>query len=375
MSILLIILSVVIIFLAFYIMSEVVDKYFLKSLDNIASYLKLSDDIAGATLLAFGTSAPEISTALLALFLLSGSDAPGVGIGTIVGSAIFQILVVIGFSAVVMPSKLAWKPVLRDSIFYFISILLLIIFVRDNTLTFLESAGLVSFYLFYLAFLFFWSKTNLSHNPEQEEFFKQQQQQKSEVDTKNEESSIFKLLNKITKPIDLLLSVIPDSQKKPRLTIPVFIISLAIIASSSYIMVNAAQFLALSLGISPAIIALTILAGGTSIPEVISSAIVAKQGKGDMAIANAIGSNIFDILISLGLPVLIWAFLNGDVQNIGADNIGSSIVLLFSTLIVVILLMAAQKFHITRYFGWFLIFLYVVYIWIAYSGALAAFSL
>jgi Ca2+/Na+ antiporter len=111
------------------------------------------------------------------------------------------------------------------------------------------------------------------------------------------------------------------------------------------------------------------LAGGSSIPEMISSAIVAKQGRGDMAIANAIGSNIFDILMSLGLPVLIFILIKGQpLTDLGGANITSSIILLFTTLIVVVLLLFIQRFKASRPFGLFLMFLYVIYVVAAYMG-------
>ena len=162
--------------------------------------------------------------------------------------------------------------------------------------------------------------------------------------------------------------MIPDPSKKPSWTFPVFFICLVIIAYSCYWLVIAAETMAVFFNISPSIIALTILAGGSSIPELISSAVVSKQGRGDMAIANAIGSNVFDILIGLGLPVFIYTLMYGDLTDIGGANINSSIFLLFATLIMVILLLAAQKFKATRLFGIFLILVYVAYVIAAYTG-------
>lgn len=365
-------LSTVLIFLTFYIMSEVVDKYFIKSLDNIASYLKIPDDVAGATLMAFGTSAPEIFTAFLSLFLLTGSAASGVGVGTIVGSAIFQILVVIGFAAIIAPAKLTWKPVLRDSFFYLISILLLILVVNDNVITVYEAGVLVSFYFVYLIVLFFWSK-----NSDPEKPINKDNTEPLEVETEqslNSNNFLIKIFTLLVKPINLVLNLIPDCQKKPKTTFFVFFLSLSIIGAVSYVMVLSAEQLANDLGIDPAIVALTILAGGSSIPEMISSAVVAKQGRSDMAIANAIGSNIFDVLVSLGLPVLVWTMLNGDLTEVGAGNINSSLILLFATLFAVVLILISQKFNASRYFGGGLIFLYFIYVWMVYSGFLESFS-
>lgn len=130
----------------------------------------------------------------------------------------------------------------------------------------------------------------------------------------------------------------------------------------------AGQSLAVTLGIPTAIIALTILARGSSIPELISSVIVARQGRGDMAIANAVGSNIFDIQMSLGLPLLIYTATRGTLTDVGDANIVSSVLLLFFTLIVVISLLASRRFKASRPFGIFLVLLYFVYVVAAYMG-------
>jgi len=359
-----ILLSLVIIFFTFYTMSEVVDKYFIKSLDNIAKTLGLSDDVAGATLMAFGTSAPEISTALFALFATTGGES--IGTGTIVGSAIFQILVVIGFAASIATVKLDWKPVIRDSFAYTLALVLLIIFIADNEFTSLEAGILVGSYLFYLLFLFVWTKI-FGSSPDVEI----EPEVEPESAIKQTANPAMKVFNVVIYPVKTILNLIPDAQKNHKATLPVFIISLVLIGFCSYWMVFSAEILAEALEISPAIIALTILAGGTSIPEMISSAVVARQGRGDMAIANAVGSNIFDILVSLGLPVLLYTFINGEsLKDVGQANIQSSVILLIATLLMVVVLLAAQKFKATRAFGVFLILVYCVYVVAAYSELL-----
>ncbi|MFC1659803.1 sodium:calcium antiporter, partial [Pseudomonadota bacterium] len=310
----------------------------------------------------------EISTALIALFLAGVN--PGTGVGTIVGSAIFQILVVIGFAAVIKTSYLNWKPVIRDSVFYAFSIVLLIIFVKDGIFTVIEASCFVGFYLVYLFILYLWAKhieDMKDHNKKVDEEDAIEEVLKGEKKLEKK-SHIVKLWRHITYPLDLILKIIPDPEKDHKWTYPVFFISLAVVGYSCYWLVLSAEAIAAFFKIHPSIIALTILAGGSSIPELISSAIVSRQGRGDMAIANAIGSNIFDILMSLGLPLLIYTMINGDLTDIGGANITSSIFLLFATLIMVISLLAAQKFKVTRIFGFFLIFLYIGYVFAAYMG-------
>ncbi|MGB0524390.1 MAG: calcium/sodium antiporter [Flammeovirgaceae bacterium] len=357
-------LSIIIILLAFYIMTVLIESRFIQSLDNISNYLKLPESVAGATLLAFGTSAPEISTALVALFLDGAS--PATGIGAIVGSAIFQILVVIGFTAYVKTTTLDWKPVVRDTLFYALCVGLLIYCLHDQQLTVTEGWLLVGCYIAYLLLLAWWTK-NVKENPKkvvvtEEEIAKiaaVQQPDRSKL------KAFFKLL---TFPVDKVLSWIPNAQERPKWTLPVFILCLFIIGYSCYWLVLAAEAFAGHVGISEAVIALTVLAGGSSIPEMISSGVVARQGRGDMAIANAIGSNIFDILISLGLPVLIYTSLKGNLSETGGTDLSSSVSLLFGSLILVFLILLINKFKINRAIGITLIVIYVIYVWAAYTG-------
>lgn len=352
-------MDILVIVLAFYFMAEVIDQLFIKSLDNIAHNLRLSQSVSGATLLAFGTSAPEIATALFALFLTNAT--PATGVGTIVGSAIFQILVVIGFACIANRNRLNWKPIIRDSIFYIFSVILLLVFIEDDHFSLEESIVLVGCYALYLLFLSVWMR-----------FIDKEESQPTSTasltDTLPRRRWWRTLLNILTAPVRLLIRLIPDPSRYRQWTYPVFFLCLGIIAISSYFMVLAAEHLSMQLGIPPAIIALTILAGGTSMPEIIASYIVAKQGRGDMAIANAIGSNIFDILMSLGLPVLIYTLWQGDIKGLGGANIFSSVILLFASLLIVLMAFLVARFRATRLLGVLLIGLYVLYVWAAYSG-------
>jgi K+-dependent Na+/Ca+ exchanger-like protein len=357
-----ILLSVVVIAGCFYIMSKVVDEYFIPSLDVISKWLKLPQSVAGATLMAMGTSAPEVGTATFAFFLPQGN--PSIGFGTVVGSAIFNILVVIGFTAMIKTSYLNWRPVIRDGVFYFFSIGLLAWFVADGVMTLIESGILLFSYLIYLVALWLWVRySDEVIEPDPIEL----------VDEGVEEISHSKSLKDhvigiFTYPVYRMLAILPDVEEKPRWTIPVFTLSLVIIGLLSYVLVVSAESLATGLGIPPVIIALTVLAGGSSIPEMIGSAIVTKQGRGDMAISNAMGSNIFGVQVSLGLPVFLYVLSHGTLYDLGGANISSSIMLLFFTLMAVLVLMTVKKFMISRMLGLILIGMYGFYVVAAYAG-------
>lgn len=126
----------------FYLLAKICDDYFVASLELLVHRLKIPPDVAGATFMAMGSSAPELFTAIAAL---SRVGAENVGAGTIVGSAIFNILVIVGASAFVSTVVLDWKPVMRDLLFYLFSIGALIFVFFDGTVTFSESLFSFSF--------------------------------------------------------------------------------------------------------------------------------------------------------------------------------------------------------------------------------------
>ena len=115
------------------------------------------------------------------------------------------------------------------------------------------------------------------------------------------------------------------------------------------------------LGVSDSIIGLTILALGTSVPDMIDSLIIAKKGRGDMAISSAIGSNIFDILFAFGLPWFVYILIKGDL-TVSTENLYSSVFLLGATVFVLFFLLLARKFRVGRKSGLFLIALYFIYL-------------
>ena len=310
----------------------------------ISEKLKLSSDVAGATLMAVGSSAPELFTSLFAV-LRPGNHAD-IGSGTIVGSAIFNILVIIGAAAAFKRAKLTWQPVIRDTLFYVITILLLLLFFWDGKIVLSEAALFVAIYFLYIFVVTQWKKW-LPYK---------------DVDPLDlVESEIKK--NKLAKASKQILSfLIPDPTKKPQLYLVTFIFSILGLAGLSYLLVEAAVGIGDILRINPTIIALTVLAAGTSIPDLLSSVIVAKQGRGDMAVSNAVGSNIFDILVGLGLPWVIVLAVKGGSIPVGTENLLSSVFLLFATVVAILFILVVRKWTIGKRAGLLLIGIYVLYI-------------
>ncbi len=139
-----------------FVLAVVTDKFFIPSLDEISRRLKLSDEVAGASLMAIGSSAPELAIALMALFTDGGAHSD-VGIGTIVGSAVFNILVITGVSAVVAGGlHIHIFAVGRDIVYYLISILYLGLVFFDGHVSLVEAVlGLVG-YVVYMGLLIVW---------------------------------------------------------------------------------------------------------------------------------------------------------------------------------------------------------------------------
>ncbi|OQV11897.1 Sodium/potassium/calcium exchanger 4 [Hypsibius exemplaris] len=128
----------------------VCDDYFCGSLELLCKRMNLSEDVAGATLMAAGSSAPELFTSMIGVFVAKGD----VGTGTIVGSAVFNILFVVGtcaFCGNVDGTQLSWWPVCRDAMFYAISIVVLIASIGDGEVTWYESIVMLAFYGLYVA--------------------------------------------------------------------------------------------------------------------------------------------------------------------------------------------------------------------------------
>lgn len=129
------------------------DDYFLGALEGISEALDLSEDVAGATFMAAGSSAPELFTSLAGVAMGHAET----GAGTIVGSAVFNILIIIALSAVMVPDKLLvdWRCILRDGSFYGISIVLFIIFSYDSVFELYEAIILLLMYVLYVVMMYF----------------------------------------------------------------------------------------------------------------------------------------------------------------------------------------------------------------------------
>lgn len=341
--------SLAIIFFCIYLLIIISNNCFIISLDRIAAKLRLSPSVAGATLMAAGSSAPELSIALFALFTHGGVHSD-VGIGTIVGSAVFNILVITGLCAVVKTAEVTISAIIRDTVFYLASILLLLVVFIDGRITAHEPLLLIGLYILYLAALYYLPG---------DEF-----QEHLPPDTAPELPTNLTFWKKIPFQLDRAVkSAISLLSGDPHQNyIRAFTVSVLIIVLLSKFLVDHAIIFAEAIHLPPVIIALTVLAAGTSAPDLISSIIVVRRGHGDMAIANAVGSNIFDILIGLGLPWLIplW-FTTREAVVVGTANLIQSVFILIGTVLILFSMLFFNK-RLARPQGILLLMIYAGYI-------------
>lgn len=384
-----VLVSLLVVVACVYALSVITDGFFVESLDEISQRLNLPSSVAGASLMAMGSSAPELAIALLALFKDSGEHSD-LGIGTIVGSAVFNILVITGASALVRPAAVRFRVVLRDALFYLLSIGMLLIAFNDGHIVAYEAVTFLVLYAVYLCVLWFWRDNApaghqapsppLDTAPEAGASEDTVEETASDADAAGGsdaqpagEGSKPNPVAAVTRPLFKVLPVIfglfaGDPKKH---YIRAFLVSIACVGALCWVLVEAAIELSAALAIPPVIVALTILAGGTSVPDMISSIVVSKQGRGEMAVANAVGSNIFDVLVGLGLPWLIAMWAMGQQVEVGTEGLLSSTITLLGTVLILMVFLFSGR-RLSRVEGGILIALYVVYVvwtWMGASGA------
>lgn len=336
---------------AFYLLARISDEHFVVSLEKIADHYKLSSDMAGATLMAIGSSAPELFVALAAL--VKPGDHAIVGVGTIVGSALFNVLVIVGVAASVKDAVVSWQPVVRDSLFYTISIILLMVFFYDGHVTLTETLILMGTYAVYIVVVLFWRR--FFHYEDDGDNGEEHPEEEKQVD-----------IHQVWTTIDKYIEKAFPSNERYYL---VFVTSVFYIGLLSWVLVESAVEMAHILNVPEVIIGLTVLAIGTSVPDLVSSYLVAKKGKGGMAISNAVGSNIFDILIGLGLPFFLYLCFTGEGVVVSTEGLYVSVLLLFGTVIASFFSLYLRGWAMDYKTGYSFLGLYLLYfIWSIYTA-------
>lgn len=337
----LLIIDFLLLILSFAAMHFVSERYFIESLDHLSKKLRLSSDMAGSTLMAAGSSAPELAVALFAVLMKGNHEQ--IGIGTIVGSALFNILVITGAVMYIRRKTiLVWQPIFRDILFYIIAVIILAYIFYSGEINILSGILLLGSYLLYILVVYYWKRIFPYKDSE------------DAPDKRELRHNIFwGSLERITRPLDAVAG---------RKQFLVFLISIGLIGLLSYFLVTSAVNISEALGVPELLIGITIVAIGTSVPDLISSVIVARQGRPGMAVNNAIGSNIFDILVGLGLPFLLYSVFAGEGINLVASDLALSISILLGSSIVLLIFFLLGGWRTSRTVGVILIILYLAYL-------------
>eukprot|EP00586_Coscinodiscus_wailesii_P023077 CAMPEP_0172503128 /NCGR_PEP_ID=MMETSP1066-20121228/166406_1 /TAXON_ID=671091 /ORGANISM="Coscinodiscus wailesii, Strain CCMP2513" /LENGTH=695 /DNA_ID=CAMNT_0013278733 /DNA_START=385 /DNA_END=2472 /DNA_ORIENTATION=- len=161
-----------------------------------------------------------------------------------------------------------------------------------------------------------------------------------------------------------LTFTVPDVRKPGwgRWCYAAFLLSIVWIGVYSYFMVGWATIIGSTVGIPDVVMGLTFLAAGTSVPDLLSSVIVARRGEGDMAVSSSLGSNIFDILVGLPVPWLIYSALRSHSVTVGADGVALSIFILVVMVILVIATINFCGWKLSKTVGGIMVLLYLVFL-------------
>lgn len=286
---------------------------------SVAVKMHIKPFIVGLTIVAMGTSAPELFVSVSSALESISSGNAGMGdiaIGNVVGSNIFNNLLIIGSVALIAPLTVSKITVKRDLPIVFLASVALLLFLLDGTLSRLEGGILT------ICFILFMLMTIRS--------------------AKNGEGSG-------TETAEGELKVMPVWK-----AIICILVGLGVLIYASDLFVEYASDIAKGLNVSEKIIGLTIVGAGTSAPELATSIMAARKGQGEMAIGNVIGSNIFNILMILGLTGVIQP-----LEGITINYIDLSVLILAA---VLFWLFSFTKYKLERWEGAVLLALCVGYI-------------
>ncbi|XP_037511122.1 sodium/potassium/calcium exchanger 5 [Rhipicephalus sanguineus] len=465
------------------VLGYICDDYFVPSLEIIAESLNVPSDVAGATFMAVGTSAPELFSSIIGSFITEGD----IGLGTIVGSAVFNILGVTGVAGLAVWKNdvpIDWFPITRDCLMYAITVLALIGVISNNVVEWYEAMILILMFGAYIVVLYFnaqieylallqvrelwlraavyqcagdlvgpgmtpcpdescvndtyhyhcydwhikvealrnrWFPGTVGPNPVKsngksmveestpllgggdeeapaeptarrrrdsamsagEERLRRdsvlltgsvckivEQEEHESLWSMPDEGSVTQILWVLFWPARFLLHfTVPDCRRPSLLKwFPLtFALSVVWIGAVSYVTVWMVTIIGFTLGIPDSVAGITLLAAGTSIPEVFSSVIVARSGLGNMAICNLLGSNIFDVLFCLGVPWLFKALFASTSHEVFINSAAMTYtsVTLLSTVLLLFVIFVLTHWTLNYKVGFACVFMYVIFITLA----------
>lgn len=292
--------------------------WLVKGAASLAQRAGMPAIVVGLTIVAFGTSTPELAVNLFAAF----SGSTDIAVGNIVGSNIVNILLILGIAGVIIPLAVKRATTWKEMPLALLAAVLLLVFSNDilldgasvNTVSRTEGMAFIGLFAIFLAYVYYLAKSESSNGEN-----------------------------------------VPGIRSYAAST-GLIVIGLVALVGGGKLLVDNAILLAAAAGLSEALIGLTIVAVGTSLPELATSAVAAWRGHTDIAIGNVIGSNIFNVFWILGITAVILPLpVGGMLMTDIAISVGV-------TLLLFIFMFVGKRHQLERWQGALFIAIYIAYI-------------
>ena len=283
----------------------------------IAERMHISQMVIGLTIVAMGTSMPEFFVS----FMSALKDTPDMAVGNVVGSNIFNTLLIVGCAALVTPIMILPATVKKDIPFAMVASVALLLMCLDGNISRIDAVVLLGLFAVFMYITLKGAKEN-----------EQSMQQTS------------------------------AKGGKPFMSVVWIVVGLVCLVFGSNLFVDAATVIARQLGVSDAVIGLTIIAGGTSFPELATSVVSARKGQSGIAIGNVLGSNVFNILLILGITGVMSPMTLQGITTVDLTMLVVSMVMLW--------LFSFTKYTLARWEGALLTFVFIGYMSYLVMGVL-----
>lgn len=283
----------------------------------IAERMHISQMVIGLTIVAMGTSMPEFFVS----FMSALKDTPDMAVGNVVGSNIFNTLLIVGCAALVTPIMILPATVKKDIPFAMVASVALLLMCLDGNISRIDAMVLLGLFAVFMYITLKGAKEN-----------EQPMQQTS------------------------------AKGGKPFMSVVWIFVGLVCLVFGSNLFVDAATVIARQLGVSDAVIGLTIIAGGTSFPELATSVVSARKGQSGIAIGNVLGSNVFNILLILGITGVMSPMTLQGITTVDLTMLVVSMVMLW--------LFSFTKYTLARWEGALLTIVFIGYISYLVMGVL-----
>lgn len=289
--------------------------FFVDGSSAIAKAFKIPSVVIGLTIVSFGTSLPELAVSVTSAM----HGVNGISFGNVVGSNIVNLMLVAGLTALICPMKVEKSLMSKDFPFSILVAVALIMLLADTFFTgaetdFISRADGIILLLFFCIFMYSTVSYTLSS----------QQEEESEEQT----SPVWK-------------------------SAVITVVGLAGVIVGGQAVVKSATYIAKAAGMSDTLIGLTIIAFGTSLPELVTSIVAARKGENDIAMGNVIGSNIFNILFILGVSTVI--------RPLAIESCGIFDILTLIGCSALVWLLARPKLKLGRFAGAVMVIVYIAY--------------